>query len=214
MRGCDGCGVEWLSRKRPLALLTCLANLFELQPKAYSLQPLPMRQAIAGVVPDTEREATIMTTWPSLGAFGIGRWWGRLYRISAGITLFGIPLTIGRLIALLSIPFILPPYFLTLLPYSPLCRRYRLTNRRVLVERPYSGQEEQSVSLDRFDSIETEILPGQEWYPAGDLVFRKGDIETFRLAGVPHPESFRRTCFKAHQVFVGVQEARKAGTAV
>lgn len=173
-----------------------------------------MSQAIAGVTPETQREATIMTVWPSLGAFGVGRWWGRRFENSIGLTLFGIPLTLGRLIALLSIPFILPPYFLTLLPFSPLCRRYRLTNRRVLVERPYSGEELQSVSLDRFDEVTVEVLPGQQWYPAGDLVFRRGDVETFRLAGVPHPEAFRRTCAKAHQSFVGVHQARQAGVAV
>jgi hypothetical protein len=38
-----------------------------------------------------------------------------------------------------------------------------------------------------------------------------GPVETFRLPGVPHPEAFRHTCFKAHQVFVGVQKARELG---
>ncbi|QDS98731.1 PH domain-containing protein [Adhaeretor mobilis] len=173
-----------------------------------------MSQAIAGVVPATEREATVMTTWPTLGAFGVGRWWGRRFANKLGITLFGIPFTLGRLMALVSIPFILPPYFLTLLPGSPLCLRYRLTNRRVIVERPYTGAEEQSVSLDRFDSIELDVLPGQEWYPAGDLVFKNGEIETFRLSGVPNPKPFRHTCLKSRQAFVGVQKAREMGAAV
>lgn len=155
-----------------------------------------------------------MTIWPTLGAFAVGRWWGRRFENDLGITVFGIPITVGRLLALASIPFILPPYFLTLLPFSPMCRRYRLTNRRVLVERPYGGGEEQSVSLDRFDAIEVDVLPGQAWYPAGDLVFRHGATETLRLAGVPHPESFRQTCLKASQSFVGVQKARDAGAAV
>jgi len=170
-----------------------------------------MVQPIAGVSPASEQETTIMTVWPSLAATAYGRWWGRRFENTLGFTLLGIPLTLGRLTALVSIPFILPLYFLMLLPWMPACRRYRLTNRRVLVEQPYSALEQRSVSLDRFDSIVVEVQPGQAWYPAGDLVFRNGPIETFRLAGVPRPEGFRQACFKAHQIFVGVQKARELG---
>lgn len=179
-----------------------------------------MKQPIAGVTPASEREATIMTVWPSLAATGYGRWWGRVFENRLGITLFGIPLTVGRLMAMASIPLILPIYFHMLVPRlpfvlwgvpNPACRRYRLTNRRVIVEQPFGGGEQKSVSLDRFDAIAIEVQPGQGWYPAGDLVFRDGAIETFRLLGVPHPEGFRQTCYKAHQVFVGVQQARQLG---
>ncbi len=182
-----------------------------------------MSDAIAGVSPATEREVTIMTVWPSIASTAYGRWWGRRFENSVGLTLFGLPITIGRVIALVSIPFILPVYFHMLIPKLPFvfwgvhneaCRRYRLTNRRVLVEQAFGGGEQQSVSLDRFDSIEIQILPGQEWYPAGDLIFRNGQIETFRLSGVPHPQPFRHTCLKAREGFVGVQQARSQGVAV
>lgn len=182
-----------------------------------------MTQAIAGVSPASERETTIMTVWPTLGATAFGRWWGRRFANNLGISVFGVPVTLGRILALVSIPFILPLYFHMLVPRLPLvvfgwpnpaCRRYRLTNRRVLVEHPYGGGELQSVSLDRFDTVTIEVLPGQEWYPAGDLVFRNGQIETFRLSGVPHPEAFMHTCQKARQIFVGVQKARAAGVGV
>jgi len=182
-----------------------------------------MAQAIAGVVPDTEREVTVMTVWPSLAATAYGRWWGRRYANQAGMTLFGVPITVGRVLALLSIPAILPIYFLMLIPRipfvvfgvsNPSCRRYRLTNRRVIVEHAFGGGEQQSVSLDRFDAIELEVEPGQEWYPAGNLIFRLGDVETFRLIGLPHPKPFRQTCLKAHSGFVGVQQARAIGAAV
>ena len=182
-----------------------------------------MSQAIAGVVPDTEKEVTVMTVWPSLGAMAYGRWWGRRFANSFGISILGIPCTLGRILALVSIPFILPFYFLMVLPrlpfvvfgiVNPFCRRYRLTNRRIVVEHAFGGGEQQSVSLDRFDSVEIEVLPGQEWYPAGDLIFRNGQIETFRLSGVPHPEAFRSTCLKTHAGFVGVQQARDIGAAV
>jgi hypothetical protein len=182
-----------------------------------------MPQAIAGVAPDTGTETTIMTVWPTLGATAYGRWWGRRFANKVGLTVFGVPITIGRLMALASIPFILPLYFHMLVPRlpgivfgwpNPACRRYRLTNRRVLVEQPFGGGEQRSVSFDRFDSVTLEIQPGQEWYPAGDLVFRDGQIETFRLSGVPHPEPFRQTCVKARQGYAGVQQARSTGAAV
>jgi hypothetical protein len=170
-----------------------------------------------------EKEVTVMTVWPTLAATAYGRWWGRRYENSWGITLLGVPVTLGRLMALVSIPFVLPLYFHMLIPKLPLvvfgfnnptCRRYRLTNQRVLVEHAFGCGEQQSVSLARFDSIEVDILPGQAWYPAADLIFRNGQTETFRLAGVPHPEPFKQTCMKTRAGFIGVQQARELGAAV
>lgn len=67
--------------------------------------------------------------------------------------------------------------------------------------------EVKSIELDRFDTIEIDCKPGQAWFAAGDLVFKRGDLETFRLEGVSRPESFRQTCFKSHMSFVGVKQA-------
>lgn len=206
-----------------------------------------MIQAIAGVAPADLSETTIMTVWPTLAALKGGQWWGRRYLNNTGVTVFGIPLTIGRLTALASIPLILPVYFLTLLPFlfwlpklgrfpgrsrlyptehfqsrwrpgklgpfhgvyrlNPLCRRYRLTNRRVIVEHGMSAAEQRSVTLDEFDSIDVVVQPGQEWYPAGDLVFRNGQVETFRLEGVSRPEAFRHVCLKAQRAHAAVKRA-------
>jgi hypothetical protein len=160
-----------------------------------------MKQAIAGVMPSQVGEATIMMVWPSIAATPLGRFFGRLYGIRAGFSIF----TVGNLVALMSIPIMVPLYFARKAPFW--MQRYRLTNRRVLIERGIHGRAEQYVDLDRFDTIEVVVLPGQEWYPAGDLVFRRGAIETFRLRGVQRPETFRQTCLKAHQAYVGVRKA-------
>ena len=182
-----------------------------------------MNQPIAGVAPAQLDEVTVMTVWPSLSATGIGRFWGRLYSIDVGVRPFGVPLTIGMLLALVSIPFMLALYFLMRLPRFPLVVigitnpfswQYRLTNRRLITENPFGRGELKSVALDRFDSIEVVVEPGQAWYKAGDLVFRLGQVETFRIWGVPRPETFRQTCMKAHLSFVGVQRARSTGAAV
>jgi len=181
-----------------------------------------MKQAIPGVAPSQVKEVTVMTVWPSLSATAFGRFWGRLFAMELGFRVFGVPLTIGRLMALASIPFMLALYFLMRLPRFPLvligiknpfCWQYRLTNRRLVVENPF-GDEMKSIALDRFDAIDTVVEPGQAWFKAGDLVFRQGATETFRIWGVPRPETFRQTCLKARMSFVGVKQARAAGQAV
>lgn len=161
-----------------------------------------MKQAIAGVAPPEAGEVTIMTVWPSIAGTEMGRTLGRLYLIKAGA---GNILTVGNLIALASIPVALGLFTMKLMP--GVFRRYRLTNRRVVVESGFTGKPERWVPLDEFNTVELVVLPGQQWYRAGDLVFRKGPIETMRLNAVPQPETFRQTCLKAQRSYVGVQRA-------
>ena len=137
-----------------------------------------MKQAIAGVAPTQFDEVTVMTVWPSNAAFGIGRILGSLYSINAGFYIFRL----GHLVALASIPVAAALFFFRVAPFVG--TRYRVTNRRVIVERGISGKEEKSVELDRFDEIEVVVRAGQAWYSAGDLIFRNGETETFRLDGV------------------------------
>jgi hypothetical protein len=159
------------------------------------------KQAIAGVTPAAVGEATIMVVWPSVAATGFGQWLGRGYRSRLGFGIFNL----GNLLALMSMPLMALVYFARRLPFW--IRRYRLTNRRVIIERGVAGHPEQYVDLDRFDAIDVVVQPGQEWYPAGDLVFRRGNVETFLLRGVQRPETFRQTCLKAHQAYVGIKRA-------
>ena len=62
--------------------------------------------------------------------------------------------------------------------------------------------DERWVELDRFDAIDIVVRPGQQWYRAGDLVFRLGQIETFRLAGVVRPDTFRHIRPSARQGYL------------
>ena len=156
------------------------------------------QQPISGVTPPAVAEATVMTVWPSVAATAGGRALGRLYGIEAGVG----PVSVGRLALLATIPAGLALYLSLRLPWA--IRRYRLTNRRVIVERGVNPVVEQYADLDRFDAIDVVVRPGQEWYAAGDLVFRKGQVETLRLPGVSRPESFRRTCLEARQGYVAV----------
>ncbi len=184
-----------------------------------------MNPPIAGVSPPQVQEDTVMTVFPSIASTGIGRFLGRLYLISWGR---GV-ITVGHLIALLSIPLAaslvlcrflhgfltdircmkLGDFFLALIPNSLIIRRYTLTNQRVIVQRGLRAVDESWVELDRFDSIEVEVLPGQEWFPAGNLLFRRGPIETFRLDGVSRPETFRQTCLKVRMAYLGAKQATR-----
>ncbi|REK17509.1 MAG: PH domain-containing protein [Planctomycetota bacterium] len=160
-----------------------------------------MKQPIAGVTAPQTREVTVMTVFPTLGAFSTGRLMGRLCGVQLGYGIF----TLGNLFALLLIPFALALFAYSLLPW--VLTRYRLTNRRVTVQKWVRPVDERWVDFDRFDTIDIEVQPGQEWYPCGDLVFRSGATETFRLAGVSRPETFRHTCLAARRGYLGAQQA-------
>lgn len=166
-----------------------------------------MKQAIAGVAPAESVETTVMTVWPSIAAYPSGRHLGRLYSIRwPNIYIFRI----GNLLALLSSPFAAVLCFWRVMPRVGSC--YTLTNRRIVIEKGWPPVEHSSIGLDGFDSIEIDVLPGQEWFDAGDLSFRKDGREVFRLAGVSRPEAFRQTCLKSRLAYVGVKEALQRQT--
>lgn len=165
-----------------------------------------MSQAIAGVAPVQNAETTVMTVWPSVAGMRllgipVGKILGRLLNIKAGFYVF----TVGNLVALMSIPLALVLYFKRVGPF--VATRYRVTNKRVVVERGLTSKLEKAIEFDRFDNIQIEVDPGDEWFKSGDLVFRQGEVERFRLEGVSRPESFRQVCWKSHRAYVGIQSA-------
>jgi voltage-gated potassium channel Kch len=163
---------------------------------------LMTKQPIAGVTPPEKREVTVMTVFPTLGASAAGRLIGRLCGIRVGFGFF----TLGKLFALLLIPMAIGLYVVSLLP--GVITRYQLTNRRVIVQKGLRPADQRWVDFDRFDAIDVEVLPGQEWYPAGELIFRNGNVETFRLTGVSRPETFRHTCLAARRGYLGAARSQ------
>jgi hypothetical protein len=160
-------------------------------------------QPIAGVAPAEWRETTIMTVWPSVARYGLGQLLGKAFAIRwPDVYIFRL----GNLIALLSIPVALALYFVRILPFVGV--RYTVTNRRIIVQRGITGTLEKAIDFDRFSTVDIEFQPGQEWYDAGDLVFRQGNVETFRLEGVSRPVAFREVCVKAHMAYMGVKKVR------
>ncbi len=151
-----------------------------------------------------EYERTVMTVWPSNGAYAPGRWLGGLYAIRTGFSVF----TVGNALAVLSIPLAIAIYCWRLLPYAG--TRYRITDRRIVVQRGLLSVDERAVDLDGFDTIAIDVRPGQAWYNAGDLVFLSQEKETLRLPGVSRPEVFRSICLESHQAAVEIKKAMES----
>ncbi len=160
---------------------------------------MSQRDADAGA-PATD-ELTAKTTWPTIGAFGFGRLAGRLCAIELGIGRF---FTLGKVMALATIPISMSVYAMQLLPF--VCRRYVLTNRRVIIKKGYGSVEEKSLDLDGFDAIEVKVLPGQQWLHAGELVFSREGTDVFCLSGVSRPDIFRRLCLVSRSAMLSVRE--------
>ena len=151
-----------------------------------------MNQPIAGVVPSELAEAPFKVVWPTIGATDAGRWVGRLASIGLGI---GRVFTLGNFLALATIPVSLTVFCWQLMPWA--YRRYVVTNRRVVIRLGLRPRDERWINLDEFDRIDVEVMLGQAWLHAGDLVFRHGGNEVFRLTGVPRPNIFRQVCLTA-----------------
>src|SRR3990172_4778113 len=126
----------------------------------------PMHQPIPGVTPSELAEVTCKVVWPTIGATRAGRLVGRLAAVRLG---WGEFFTLGKLLAVATIPLSLAVFCWQLMPY--VCRRYTLSNRRIIIRKGLMAVDGRWISLDDFDSIDIEVLPGQDWLHAGDLVF-------------------------------------------
>ncbi len=149
---------------------------------------------------DPASESLVAVLWPSIAAFPLGRRVGRWCAVRAGPHR---ALTLGKLLALATIPVSLALYFWRLAPW--VCRRYRITDRRVTVLEGLCASEGASLGLGEFDALDVEVLPGQKWLRAGDLVFRRQGNEVMRWPGVPHPEAARQLCLKTRRGVLAVQ---------
>jgi hypothetical protein len=149
--------------------------------------------------PFDAKELPLTTRWPTIGAHPLGRLVGRLSGSKIGVGGFFV---IGKLWALATIPLSLAVFAWQLMPF--ICRRYLLTNRRIVIQKGLAAVEDKAIGLDQFDAIAVEVLPGQAWLHAGDLVFTRNGSEVFRLAGVSRPEVFRHACWSARSALVDI----------
>ncbi len=150
-------------------------------------------------------ESTIATIWPTIGATVAGRWVGRLAGFAPSWDFFRL---MGKALAAATIPVALVVFFWQLMPF--VSRRYRLTNRRIVIDKGLKPVEGSSIALEAFDAIDVELRPGQDWLHCGEMIFRREGQEVFRLSGVGRPEVFRQACLKARTALVATQQVLAA----
>lgn len=159
-----------------------------------------MNQPVADDPAKLPGETDVMTVWPTIGSTSAGRIVGGLCGIRIGLGGF---FTIGVLMAVLTIPISLAVFVWQLLPF--VCRRYTLTSRRVVIRKGLRAVDHRWIELDGFDAIDVDVLPGQQWLHAGELVFRRDGREVFRLSGVSRPVVFREICLKTREALTSVR---------
>jgi hypothetical protein len=148
------------------------------------------RQVITGVVPPQLAEALIREAWPTV----VG--------INAGLALLGKKLV--RTVFLAPLGF-LPLGLLFGLKFAPfVCKRYTLTNRRLMVQHglkptPVAGKE---VALADIDEVRLDPAGIDPFFVSGTLeVVSKGQV-VLTLPGVPEPEGFRQAIINAVKAWV------------
>lgn len=168
---------------------------------------LPVHSSVLPIqVPDFP-ERTVAVLWPTIGSLRLGRFVGRLCAVRLGRGFF----TLGKLFALATIPLSLAAFAWLFAPY--VARRYRLTNRRIVVQRGLRPVDERAIDFEEFDAIEVQRLSGQEWLRSGDLVFVRDGREVFRLSGVARPEVCRELCLKARTASLSVRQVLQSQAA-
>jgi hypothetical protein len=149
------------------------------------------RQAVAGLMPPQLDEALIREGWPTVVAF------------SPGISRLGERLMKTIVLAPFAWFFLLAPLFLW--KFRPFfCKRYTLTNRRLMIQRGIKPQPVAGLEVPLADIDDVRIADGtyDPFYLSGDLeVLSKGQVR-LRLRGAPEPESFRHAILNAVKAWV------------
>lgn len=147
--------------------------------------------AISGVSASSEVE--IMTVYPSISAYGLGRTFGSIYE-SIPLRIMGVKLS-NLLFVLPTAPIAAGLYFLQ----KVTGQRYRLTNRSMQIWHSLGNRKVKEVALTEINDVAIRELPGQQFYKSADLVIigGKGNEEILTLPGVPYAAIFRQTILEA-----------------
>jgi hypothetical protein len=149
---------------------------------------LPL-QPVTGVTPPQIAEARIREVWPSVAS-------------APAIAGMGRMLTNSFVLAPLGWLIMSVVYFGKLLPF--VMRRYRLTNRRVLIRNGWGwgGKISGEVALKDIDDVRVVTDGNSEFFRAGNLEILSGGKVALTLNGIPEPESFRQLILNARNAWV------------
>jgi len=147
-------------------------------------------------------EQVVKIVWPSIAAWPLGCWIGRVW---------GSSLAKGPIVAcctgLLLAPLAALVYLWRLRPTR--CRRYIVTNERILIVEGLLPRIVDEVSWAEVTQMEIVPRPGQAALRAGDVDVYGGDRVLLRLAGVSLVENFVRMCRRTQKAALMVSALRQ-----
>ena len=155
---------------------------------------LAPREAIAGLMPPQLAEVRIREAWPTLRGVqsGVASLAARLIQ-----TVFLAPL--GWLLNGLL-------FGKKFMPMA--CKRYTLTNRRLMIQHGWKPAPVKEVALKDIDDVRLVAESYDAFYRSGDLdVLSAGNV-VLKLVGVPEPDSFRHAILNAVKAWGGPDKAK------
>jgi hypothetical protein len=140
-------------------------------------------QAVTGLTPPQLGEALIREAWPTVLAFQPG-----LARLAHRLMKTVVLAPLGWLLLAPLFAFRFRPFF---------CKRYTLTNRRLMIQAGIKPSPVQEIALADIDAVRLDPASFDEFFLSGTLeVLSKGQV-ALRLVGVPEPDSFRHAVVNA-----------------
>lgn len=147
------------------------------------------RQAVAGLMPPQLAETMIREVWPSV------------LDVQAGLAGLSAKLMRGVLLAPLGWLVNALLFGRKLAPF--VCKRYTLTNRRLMIQRGWRPAPVQEIALTDIDDVRLDAASYDAFYRAGTLEVYSGGKPVMKLVGVPEPESFRQAVVNAVRAWGG-----------
>jgi hypothetical protein len=150
--------------------------------------PAGQRQAVAGLMPPQLGEALIREAWPTVVGY------------QAGLSRLGERLMKTIILAPLGWLLMAPLFGRKFMPF--LCKRYTLTNQRLMIQRGLKPHMVEQIPLADIDDVRLVEGTYDPFYLSGDLEVISGGQAHMKLIGVPEPESFRRAVVDAVKAWV------------
>jgi hypothetical protein len=152
------------------------------------------REAIAGLMPPQLGEVKIREAWPTLrgvqsGAASLGsKLIQTVFLAPLGWLLNG--LVFGR-------------------KFMPMvCKRYTLTNRRLMIQHGWKPAPVHEVALKDIDDVRLDADSYDAFYRSGDLEVQSAGKTVLKLLGVPEPDSFRHAILNAVKAWGGPDKTK------
>src|SRR5262245_39662962 len=125
------------------------------QPAPEQVKNSAPRQAVTGLVPPTIGEARIREAWPTLMG------------VAAGPA--GLAKMLVRSVFLLPVGWLIqaPLFALKFAPF--VCKRYTVTNRRLMIQRGWKPHPVQEVPLSEIDDVRLDAADVDPFYLSGNL---------------------------------------------